>query len=122
MVNFPVALLKLHDLTEQKQLLKQMLQSSQKDLITASDLLTKLLPKKQPKSILKGGKKKQLCSESSDEAHAPNLSCRMKLRRCVIAILACNRLAKMAGAANVSVMEPAQVHKCIKIIAGHKAS
>ena len=58
MVNFPVALLKLHDLTEQKQLLKQMLQSSQRDLITASDLLTKLLPKKQPKSILKGGKKK----------------------------------------------------------------
>ena len=56
--NFPLAILKLHDLVEQKKILKQMLQSSQKDLDTASDLLKKLLPKKQPKSILKSGKKK----------------------------------------------------------------
>ena len=54
--NLPVTLIKLSELGQQKKVLGEMLARSQQDLVKAKEYMKKLLPRHQPKSILKNGK------------------------------------------------------------------
>ena len=114
--NFPIALVKIHELAGQKRLLTRMLDKANHNLTKAREYVKKLLPRHQPKSILKntkkGSKKKDDQNnlyyeqhDSDDETHANSIdttpgghlsyeSTCLKLRRSVIMIIACNRLRK----------------------------
>ena len=101
----PNAALKLRELCLQKSVLKRMLSKAQMDLQKARDYMRKLLPRHQPKSILKtNGAKKHPTSyftqkDCQDVPEEPRIltyqSKCVKLRRCVIAIIAANRLTRM---------------------------
>ena len=70
------------------------------------ELLKKLVPKKAPKSILKNGRKAQLKGllggeeeinlSSDEEDQSLKRPLRHKFRKCVIAVMAGNRLMRMA--------------------------
>ena len=106
-----------------------MLAKAQADLKKASEYVKKLLPRQQPKSILKKGHGRRKKSvhyfeqQDSDEEETARDSVKMstlgdttsghlgyeatcmKLRRSVIMIIACNRLRKLSTRQSQTVME-----------------